>query len=78
MTYDYSKADEAVLALLYLNLYEAPVESRAWKSLPWECLDRLFERGLIANPRTKAKSVAVTAEGVAACKDAFSRHFGAT
>lgn len=53
--------DEVVLALLYLNLCG---ESRAWKSLNWEALDRLHEKGLIGNPVSQAKSVGLTEVGL--------------
>jgi Domain of unknown function (DUF6429) len=35
--------------------------SRAWKGFDWETLDRLYEKGWIENPRSKAKSVVVSA-----------------
>lgn len=78
MDYDRRKVDQAVLGLLYLNLHHSGDASRAWKGLDWESLDRLHGRGLIANPRNKAKSVLLTAEGLDACKSAFDRLFGAS
>ena len=77
MNYDPAKIDEAVLALLHINLHATAQESRAWKSFDWDSLDRLHERGLISSPRTPAKSVVLSAEGVAACKAACERLFGA-
>ena len=77
MDYDRQKVDESVLGLLYLNLHDGGAgTSRAWKGFDWEALDRLHQRGLIANPRNKAKSVLLTADGVEACKVAFDRLFG--
>ena len=43
------------LVLLYLTLHDG---ARAWKSFDWESLNRLHAKGLIADPITKAKSVA--------------------
>lgn len=39
--------------------------SRAWKQYPWDVTDRLYEKGMIENPRNKAKSVVLTEEGKA-------------
>ena len=41
-------------------------------------LDRLYEKGLIFEPKNKAKSVSLTEEGVAKSADLFQRHFGAS
>jgi len=73
--YDYEKVDEMVLALMYLTLHD---DYRAWKSFDWDVLDRLYEKGLIYDPKNKAKSVALTEEGVAKSADMFQRHFGAS
>ena len=66
-----------LLALLHLNIHRGALEPRAWKSFDWDSLERLHERGLISSPRTTAKSVVLSAEGVAACKAACERLFGA-
>jgi hypothetical protein len=60
MDYEPSKVDDVVLALLFLNLMET---GRAWKGFDWDSLDRLRQRGLISNPKSKAKSVELTEEG---------------
>ena len=60
--YDHEKVDEMVLALMYLTLHD---DYRAWKSFDWDVLDRLYEKGLIFDPKNKAKSVSLTEEGVA-------------
>jgi hypothetical protein len=74
--YDSDKLDEAVLALLYLNIWEeGDWGARAWKGMPWEATDRLFEKGLIGNPKSKAKSVVLTEEGQRAAEEAFQRLF---
>ncbi len=75
MEYDPDKVDEATLALLYLNLFEDRWSARAWKSVPWEAMDRLHEKGLIGDPKSKAKSVVLTAEGLIAAEEAFRKLF---
>lgn len=57
---DLSKVDDAVLALLWLNL---SATGTAWKSMDWETMERLHDRGLISDPVGKRKSVDLTAEG---------------
>ena len=52
--YDERKVDEAVLALLHLNAFKDRYGWRAWKGLDWGALDRLHERGLIGDPKSKA------------------------
>jgi hypothetical protein len=75
MEYDPDKVDEAALALLYLNVFEDRWGARAWKSMPWEAMDRLHEKGLIGDPKSKAKSVVLTEEGKRAAEEAFWRCF---
>ncbi len=79
MNYDKEKMDEAVLALLWTNAFGEAVGDmrvwRAWKGMPWEATDRLYEKGLIADPKSKAKSVVLTEEGRRAAEDAFRRLF---
>jgi hypothetical protein len=60
MDYDKDKVDEAVLALLYLTLCGDRYGACAWKSHDWDALDRLHEKGYIDDPKSKAKSVALT------------------
>ena len=54
------KIDDAVLALLYLTLHDG---ARAWKSHDWDAMNRLHEKGFIADPVGKAKSVMLTEQG---------------
>jgi hypothetical protein len=70
MEIDTEKVDEAVLALLYLTLHDRP---RAWKSFDWATLNRLHAKGLIADPVSKAKSVALTDEGLRASERLFGQ-----
>jgi hypothetical protein len=60
MELDTDKIDQAVLALLALGQHEG---YRAWKSFDWESMGRLYAKGYITDPASKAKSVLFTAEG---------------
>jgi hypothetical protein len=66
------KIDDAALALLYLTLHDG---GWAWKSLDWDALDRLHEKGMIDNPASKRKSVAFTDEGLQRAKALFEEMF---
>jgi hypothetical protein len=61
MTLDKGKIDQAVLALLYLGLHDGAC---AWKGFDWDALNRLHEKGFIANPRGKSKVCSLTADGL--------------
>ena len=73
------KIDAAVLALLYLGIFERhPVTgARTWKTFDWEAMDRLHAKGLISDPVGKAKSVMVTETGLRQAEAAFRRLFEA-
>ena len=73
MDYDPEKVDEAVLALLYLTLHDG---ARVWKSVDWDAMNRLHEKGYISNPVGKAKSVVLTEEGLEASERLFTKLFG--
>lgn len=66
--YDIDRAAELALALMWLELHD---ENRAWKGYPWEILGRLFDLGLINDPKNKAKSVVLTEKGRVAADAAF-------
>lgn len=76
MEFDDSKVDDAVLAMLYLTSFKDDGIVRAWKSLDWDALDRLCERGLISEPRSKAKSVVFSEEGARLAEESFRALFG--
>ena len=76
MEYDKDKVDEMVLALLYLTSFTDKYGTRAWKSMDWDALDRLFEKGFISNPKTKAKSVVLTETGEKESEALFIKNFG--
>jgi len=74
---DEDKVDEMVLALLFLTTFEkSRYGARAWKGHDWNVLDRLDAKGYISDPRSKAKSVAVTEEGVKQSRALFMKYFG--
>ena len=72
MTIDEHRIDETVLALLHLTLHDG---RRAWKSFDWSSLNRLYEKGLIADPVNKTKSVLLTDEGLAEAERLFKAMF---
>lgn len=77
MEYEKDKVDEMALALLYLTTFqEKGYGPRAWKGLDWEVMNRLYEKGYIGNPKSKAKSVALTEEGAKVSEALFKKHFG--
>ena len=79
MEYDRDKVDEMVLALLWLTAFDMnQFGARAWKSHDWVALVRLHAKGFIADPRTKAKSVVLSEEGVVRARELFERDFGET
>jgi hypothetical protein len=65
-----------VLALLYLTISEEDAwGARAWKSHDWDALDRLHTKGYISDPKSKAKSVVLSPEGVRRARELFEQHF---
>jgi hypothetical protein len=73
MDLDQSRIDDAVLALLSLGLHDGV---RAWKGFDWDAMDRLHERGYISDPRSKAKSVVFTDEGLERSRELLEKLFG--
>jgi hypothetical protein len=76
MDYDADKVDEMVLALFTLTMFGDGGSDRTWKGYPWEAMERLYAKGYIADPKSKAKSVLLTAEGVERAQALFEQHFG--
>ena len=71
-TLNEERIDDAVLALLYLNLYHCGV---AWKGFDWDAMNRLHEKGLISDPVSKAKSVGLSEEGEKQARKIFEEMF---
>ena len=75
MEYNRDKVDEATLALLFLNMWDEKSVTRAWKGFDWDTLDRLYEKGLICDPKGKAKSVIISPEGRKMAEELFHQLF---
>lgn len=75
MPYNKDKVDEMTLALLYLVMTTDKTGTRAWKGFDWETMNRLHEKGYIGNPKSTAKSVAVSEEGARLAEELFKRLF---
>ena len=73
MDIDYDRIDEAVLALLWLNL---EATGMAWKGFDWRAMERLHEQGLVSNPVGKAKSVRLSEAGRIEGERLFHELFG--
>lgn len=75
MNYDKDKAAEMVLALMYLTSSKDKSGSvRAWKGLPSQVTDYMFEKGYISNPQDKTTSVSLSAEGARLSEEGFRKH----
>ena len=72
MDLDHEKIDNAVLALLLLGTSG----NRAWKGYDADVLDRLHQKGLIDDPRTKSLSIVFTGEGLSQAKKLLEELFG--
>lgn len=70
---DWDRVDDAALALLSLTLHDG---DRVWKGIDWDVTDRLYDKGLIDNPRNKNKSIRLTPEGVERAERVFRELFG--
>ncbi|UCE08276.1 MAG: hypothetical protein JSW07_09745 [bacterium] len=75
MEYNKDKVDEMVLALLYLTTFHDKFGPRAWKGMDWDAMNRLYEKGYIDNPKSKAKSVMFTEKGAKLSEELFKKHF---
>jgi hypothetical protein len=75
MEYHKDKVEEMVMALLYLTMFEEGSGLRAWKGHDWDVLDRLHQKAYISDPRSKAKSVAVTEKGAKRSGELFENYF---
>jgi hypothetical protein len=76
MDYDRDRIDEITLALLWLTSFKDPVGVRAWKGQDWDTMERLYTKGLISDPKSKAKSVVMSEEGERRSRELFAKHFG--
>ena len=42
----------------------------------WDALDRLHAKGYISDPKSKARSVVLSEEGIERARELFEQHFG--
>lgn len=70
---DREKIIEGALAILSLSRHS---DNRVWKSIDWDILDELYNRGWISNPATKAKSVLLTDDGLNFAENFLTKYFG--
>ena len=77
MEYNKDKVDEMTLALLHLTTSRDKYGARAWKGIDSFTFDRLYEKGLIGDPRSKTPTVLLTEDGEKLSKELFFKHFGA-
>ena len=78
MEIDEDKLEQVVLALLHWNSFKEGDGKRAWKSLPWEFMNSLHEKGYISDPVNKNKSVWLTETGAKLSEELFERLFATT
>lgn len=77
MAYNKDKVDEMTLAHLYLVMEKSKGGTRAWKGFDWDTMNRLHEKGYISDPKSKAKSVALSEEGARLAEELFKTNFPA-
>jgi hypothetical protein len=75
MKYDEEKVDEMVLALLYLTSFRESGITGAWKGQDWDVLNRLHKKGLISDPKSKAKSVTLSEDAAQESARLFQKYF---
>lgn len=75
---DREKLAETALAILCLSTFRDGPGVRAWKGMDWDVMNLLFERGWIHDPKSKAKSVVVTEEGLDRAEQFLQQYFSST
>ena len=69
---DTDKLAEAALAILSLTLHDT---GRVWKSLDWDLMGLLEEKGWVVEARSRAKSVVLTEDGERLAAEFLRAHF---
>lgn len=69
---DWDRVEDVALAILSLTLHDG---NRVWKQISWDVTDRLHEKGLISNPRTRTKSVSLSPEALERAERVFQSLF---
>ncbi len=72
MALDTDKIDDAALAILSLTLHYG---NQVWKGVDWDITNRLHDKGLIEDPRHKAKSLTLTTEGIERARAILEQEF---
>ena len=75
MEYDKDKVDETILALLVLGLSRTPEGGRAWKTFDLQALNRLHQKGWIAEPKLRDIGLSLTPDGVRMAEKLFHQLF---
>jgi hypothetical protein len=75
MAVNEDRIDEVILALLHLTSFTEQGLTRAWKSHDWDALNRLHQKGMIGDPKSKAKSVVLTEAGAKRAQELFAQYF---
>ncbi|MFW6288164.1 MAG: DUF6429 family protein [Spirochaetota bacterium] len=67
------------MAWLCLTIHgETPLGARAWKEFDWNTMNRLHAKGLIGDPKSKARSVTLSPQAVELARELFMKYFGNT
>lgn len=74
MCIDNDRATELAFALMSITASTHRGVTRAWKSIDWDLLSEMYERGWIHDPVGKAKSVVLTADGQLAAERLRALH----
>ncbi|HCU35692.1 MAG TPA: hypothetical protein DGT21_09600 [Armatimonadetes bacterium] len=80
MEWDTDKIDEMALAVMFFSMFDEKLfddtyYARMWKGLSWAITDRMHEKGWIADPRSKNKSVVVSEEGRKLAEELAVKYF---
>ena len=75
MKYDKDEVDNMILALLFLTSSSDQYGTNAWKGFDFEALDRLYQKGLISDPKDKSATVSLSEKGANLSKELFFKYF---
>ncbi|HOV23367.1 MAG TPA: DUF6429 family protein [Candidatus Marinimicrobia bacterium] len=75
MKYDKDEVDNMILALLFLTSSSDQYGTKAWKGFDFEALDRLYQKGLISDPKDKSATLSLSEKGAKLSKELFFKYF---
>ena len=75
MKYDKDEVDNMILALLFLTSSSDQYGTNAWKGFDFEALDRLYQKGLISDPKDKSATLSLSEKGANLSKELFFKYF---